>query len=75
MTKKQVGEERVYLKARLKSVADGQQVEIPVLRCNRTVGTHVESMSRERKDRYKRRRRRIGKAVLQSKAVMCSERK
>ena len=34
-------------KARSKDVADGQQVEIPVLRYDRTVGTRVESTSRE----------------------------
>ena len=39
---------------RLKDVADGQQVEIPALSGNRTVGTYVESMGRERKNRCKR---------------------
>ena len=34
-------------KARTRVVADGQQVEIPVLRYNRTVGTRAESGSRE----------------------------
>ena len=34
-------------KARSKDVVDGQQVEIPVLRYNRTVGTRVESTARE----------------------------
>ena len=34
-------------KARSKDVADGQQVEIPVLRYDRTVGTQRESRSRE----------------------------
>ena len=34
-------------KARPRGVVDGQQVEIPVPQYNRTVGTHVESMSRE----------------------------
>ena len=44
-------------KARPKGVVDGQQVEIPVLRYDRTVGTRVESISREWKDRCKRGRR------------------
>ena len=61
-------------KARPKGVADGQQVEIPVLRHDRNVGTHVESAGRERRDRYKRRKRREGKSALQSKAVTWSER-
>ena len=30
---------------RWRHVADGQQVEIPVLRYDRTVGTHVESIT------------------------------
>ena len=34
-------------KARPRGVADGQQVEIPVLRYDRTVGTRVESTTRE----------------------------
>ena len=51
-------------KARSKDVADGQQVEIPVLRYDRTVGTHVESISREWKDRYKRGRCVTGKSVI-----------
>ena len=37
----------LYTSARSKDVADGQQVEIPVLRYDRTVGTRVESTSRE----------------------------
>ena len=32
---------------RSKDVADGQQVEIPVLSGDRTVGTHVESITGE----------------------------
>ena len=40
-------------KARTRVVADGQQVEIPVLRYDRTVGTRAESGSRERKARCK----------------------
>ena len=43
-------------KARLKSVVDGQQVEIPVLQDIRTVGTQRESESREWKNRCKRSR-------------------
>ena len=50
-------------KARPKGVVDGQQVEIPVLQYNRTVGTYEESMSREWKDRCKRKRSAIGKTV------------
>ena len=34
-------------KARPKGVVDGQQVEIPVLSCNRTVGTQGGKKSRE----------------------------
>ena len=41
-------------KARLKSVVDGQQVDIPVLLYVRTVGTQKGRKSRERKDRCKR---------------------
>ena len=48
-------------------------MEIPALQYNRTVGTQRESKSREWKDRYKRRRRLIGKTVSQSKDVMWSE--
>ena len=46
-----------------KAVVDGQQVEIPVLHMNRTVGTQKESVSREWKDRSKRRSCEIGKSV------------
>ena len=42
-------------------------MEIPVLRHDRTVGTHVGSGSREREDRYKRRRGCKGKAVQQAR--------
>ena len=45
-------------------------MEIPVLLNIRTVGTQKGSGARERKDRGKRRRRRIGKSVLQVKGVM-----
>ena len=58
---------------RAKAIADGQQVEIPVLRNNRTVGTQTESQNREWKDRCKRGRRYIGKSVYQSEDVMRSE--
>ena len=40
---------------------------------NRTVGTHVESMSRKWKSRCKRRRRVTGKPVTQAKGVTRSE--
>ena len=60
---------------RAKAVVDGQQVEIPVLLYNRTVGTHVESESREWKNRCKRSSWLIGKAVNQSEDVMRSEEK
>ena len=62
-------------KARPKGVVDGQQVEIPVLQYNRTVGTYEESMSREWKDRCKRGRRTVGKSADQSEDVTRSERK
>ena len=48
-------------------------MEIPVLHHNRTVGTHKVSVSREREDRCKRRRRWKGKTVHQSKDVKRSE--
>ena len=60
-------------KARPKGVVDGQQVEIPVLRYNRTVGTRVESISREWKDRRKRERGWPGKSGRQPRGVMRSE--
>ena len=62
-------------KARPKGVVDGQQVEIPVLLCNRTVGTQAESVSREWKDRCKRGRSVIGKSVTQSEDVTRTENK
>ena len=58
---------------REKSVADGQQVEIPVLRYDRTVGTHVESISTEWKAVYKRGRSHVGKSAWQSEGVMRTE--
>ena len=60
-------------KARPKGVVDGQQVDIPVLETNRTVGTFVESTGAERKAACKRRRSHIGKTVWQSKGVMRTE--
>ena len=39
-------------------------MEIPVLCVPRTVGTHVESMSRERENRYKRGRSKDSKSSL-----------
>ena len=60
-------------KARPKGVVDGQQVEIPVLLYNRTVGTRGESVSRERKDRCKRGRRMAGKSAMQTEDVMRTE--
>ena len=32
-------------KARAEAVADGRQVEIPVLRCDRTAGTHFQRLT------------------------------
>ena len=58
---------------RAKAIADGQQVEIPVLHVNRTVGTQTESQSREWKNRYKRGRSTVGKSAVQSEDVMRSE--
>ena len=58
---------------RPKGVADGQQVEIPVLRHIKTAGTHVESMSAVWKDAYKRGRRPVGKSAGQSEDVMWTE--
>ena len=48
-------------------------MEIPALHSDRTVGTHVGSMGRERENRYKRGRGRKGKPVLQPEYVMWSE--
>ena len=60
-------------KARQRCVADGQQVEIPVLRYDRTVGTRKESGSREWKARCKRGTSHFGKSGWQWEAVMRSE--
>ena len=62
-------------KPRRNSVGDGQQVEIPVLSCNRTVGTQAESVSREWKDRCKRGRSALGKSGAQSEDVTRTENK
>ena len=48
-------------------------MEIPVLCVPRNVGTHVESTSREREDRYKRGRSKDSKSSLQSEDVMWTE--
>ena len=50
-------------KARTRVVVDGQQVEIPVLFINRTVGTQQESESQEWKDWCKRGRSYVGKSA------------
>ena len=60
-------------KARSKDVADGQQVEIPVLSYDRTVGTQRESLSRERETRCKRSKSQVGKTAWQSEAVTRTE--
>ena len=49
----------------MKNVADGQQVEIPALWDDRTVGTYAGGMCREGKDRCKRRRGAEGKTAAQ----------
>ena len=48
-------------------------MEIPVLSYNRTVGTRVESINREWKDRGKQGSRLKGKPVSQCKDVMRTE--
>ena len=48
-------------------------MEIPVLYVIRTVGTHVESISQEWKDWYKRGRSQVGKSARQSEDVMRTE--
>ena len=60
-------------KLRPKGVGDGQQVEIPVLQCNRTVGTQRESGTREWKNRGKRGTGMTGKSVIQREDVMRTE--
>ena len=58
---------------RLKSVVDGQQVEIPVPCSIRTVGTQKDSTTREWKDRGKRGRGMEGKPAIQPEGVKRSE--
>lgn len=58
---------------RARAVADGQQVDIPVLQYDRTVGTRKESGSREWKARYKRGTSMVGKSAMQWEDVMWSE--
>ena len=58
---------------RAEAIADGQQVDIPVLRADRTVGTRVGSQSREWKDRCKRGTSMTGKSVIQAKDVKRTE--
>ena len=53
-------------KARLRSVADGEQVENPVPQGIRTAGTQKGRMTRECKDRGKRGRSTEGKAAVQN---------
>ncbi len=48
-------------------------MEIPALWYDRTVGTYVEGMGREGKDRCKRSKGRRGKTLLQPKGVKRSE--
>ena len=48
-------------------------MEIPVLSYNRTVGTRVESVSREWKNRCKQGSRFVGKTASQCKDVMRTE--
>ena len=48
-------------------------MEIPVPYKNRTVGTQVESQSREWKNRYKRNIRMVGKSAIQGEDVMWTE--
>ena len=62
-------------KVRLRSVADGQQVEIPVPRVIRTVGTQKDSMARGWEARGKRGRSEEGKPASQSESVTRSEKK
>ena len=60
-------------KARSKDVVDGQQVEIPVPRIIRTVGTQKDNTTREWEDRGKRGRSTVGKSAVQSEDVTRSE--
>ena len=56
------------------AVADGQQVEIPVLQYDRTVGTRVESTGAEWKAACKRGRSLVGKSARRSEDAMRTER-
>ena len=58
---------------RSRDVADGQQVEIPVLSGDRTVGTRVESIGAEWKAACKQGRSPVGKTAGQSEGVMRTE--
>ena len=58
---------------RSRDVADGQQVEIPALQHDRTVGTHVQVSGAERKAARKRKRRKGGKSPLQAGDVIRTE--
>ena len=60
-------------KARPKGVADGQQVEIPVLLYIRTVGTQRESTGAEWKAACKRGTGLVGKTASQREGVMRTE--
>ena len=60
-------------KARPRGVADGQQVEIPVLLYIRTVGTQRESTGAERKAACKRGTGLVGKSASQREDVMRTE--
>ena len=60
-------------KARPRGVADGRQVEIPVLPCDRTVGTRKVGACRGRRTRRKRRRDGRGKSRPRPKGVTRSE--
>ena len=60
---------------RARAVADGQQVDIPVLQYDRTVGTRVESIGAEWKAACKRGRGHIGKSVWQPEDVKRTEKK
>ena len=60
-------------KARPRGVADGQQVEIPVLLYIRTVGTQRESTGAERKAACKRGTGLVGKTASQREDVMRTE--
>ena len=60
-------------KERPKGVSDGQQVDIPALRYNRTVGTQRDNTIWEWKDQIKGKRRQIGQIRLSIQSLMRSE--